>query len=90
MLVGGNTGHGVYRRSEDIKYYIDTRLVKDLKSYTFNKNEKIIGGNVTLTDTMDIFKEAATLSGFEYCGELLKHFNMIANVPVRNVNVNKI
>jgi len=45
-----------------------------------------LGGNVTLTDAMQVFLVAAKRPGFEYCAQLWQHFNLIANVPVRNVS----
>jgi len=46
----------------------------------------LLGGNVTLTDAMQVFLLAAKRPGFEYCAQLWQHFNLIANVPVRNVS----
>uniref|UniRef100_A0A6P4FPG3 Xanthine dehydrogenase-like n=1 Tax=Drosophila rhopaloa TaxID=1041015 RepID=A0A6P4FPG3_DRORH len=37
-----------------------------------------------LTDAMQVFLLAAKRPGFEYCSQLWQHFNLIANVPVRN------
>lgn len=44
-----------------------------------------IGANVTLTELMRILSNAAREnSHFAYCTELVKHIDLIANVPVRN------
>lgn len=86
MLVAGNTSHGVYRRSENIKHFIDINSIGDLKKYDLSKNKLKLGANLSLTETMDIFKIAAKKPGFEYCEQLWNHFDLIANVPVRNVS----
>lgn len=85
MLVGGNTAHGVYRRSENIKKFIDINAIPDLKKHSLTSDTLTLGANLTLSETMDIFMKASKKSGFEYCQQLWQHFDLIANVPVRNV-----
>ncbi|XP_037946120.1 xanthine dehydrogenase-like isoform X2 [Teleopsis dalmanni] len=84
MFVGGNTAHGVYRRNENIKSFIDINAIRELKTYHIDNEHLTLGANLSLTETMHIFKEAAQRPGFEYCEQLWKHFDLIANVPVRN------
>ncbi|XP_044314571.1 indole-3-acetaldehyde oxidase [Drosophila rhopaloa] len=84
ILVAGNTAHGVYRRPRDIKHFIDVNLVPELRQYSIEADQLLLGGNVTLTDAMQVFLLAAKRPGFEYCAQLWQHFNLIANVPVRN------
>jgi len=86
MLVAGNTAHGVYRRPRDIRHFIDVNLVPELRQYSIEADHLFLGGNVTLTDAMQVFLVAAKRPGFEYCAQLWQHFNLIANVPVRNVS----
>ncbi|XP_041565468.1 indole-3-acetaldehyde oxidase-like isoform X2 [Drosophila elegans] len=84
ILVAGNTAHGVYRRPRDIRHFIDVNLVPELRQYSIEADHLLLGGNVTLTDAMQVFLLAAKMPGFEYCAQLWQHFNLIANVPVRN------
>lgn len=84
MLVGGNTGHGVYRRSPDIKIYIDVNDVPELRSVSKNDKSLVLGGNVSLTAAMEAFEKYGSDSGFGYLKQLWHHFDLIANVPVRN------
>lgn len=85
ILVSGNTAHGVYRRDLNIEILIDINSVESLHLFKVGDTLEI-GGNVSLTDAMKILKKAATLSSnFEYCKEIAKHIDLIANVPVRNV-----
>lgn len=58
--------------------------VVELRSHSIG-NELVIGTNVNLTETMDILSKASTTPGFEYCKRLVKHIDLVANVPVRNV-----
>nr|XP_016926109.2 indole-3-acetaldehyde oxidase-like [Drosophila suzukii] len=84
MLVAGNTAHGVYRRPRDIRHFVDVNMVPELRQYSIEADHLLLGGNVTLTDAMQVFLLAAKKPGFEYCTQLWQHFNLIANVPVRN------
>uniref|UniRef100_T1PJV0 Molybdopterin-binding domain of aldehyde dehydrogenase n=1 Tax=Musca domestica TaxID=7370 RepID=T1PJV0_MUSDO len=84
MLVAGNTAHGVYRRPDSLKHFIDVNGIADLKKHDLSKDGLVLGGNLSLTEAMDIFTEASKQPGFEYCQQLWHHFDLIANVPVRN------
>ncbi|XP_030373934.1 xanthine dehydrogenase [Scaptodrosophila lebanonensis] len=84
ILVSGNTAHGAYRRSRDIKHFIDVNNVPELKQYSIESDHILLGANLTLTETMEIFRLAEQRAGFEYCAQLWQHFNLIANLPVRN------
>ncbi|XP_055628824.1 xanthine dehydrogenase/oxidase-like [Toxorhynchites rutilus septentrionalis] len=84
MLVAGNTAHGVYRRREDLQVFIDITSVEELRSHSFG-DKLIIGANVSLTELMEILSKAADQdANFKHCAELVKHIDLIANVPVRN------
>ncbi|XP_061392406.1 uncharacterized protein LOC133327888 [Musca vetustissima] len=85
MLVGGNTGHGVYRRSLRINKFVDIHEIKELHGYTILPDTLELGANLSLSDAMNAFKEASALKGFEYCSKVWNHFDLIANVPVRNM-----
>ncbi|EDV43516.1 uncharacterized protein Dana_GF16485 [Drosophila ananassae] len=84
ILVAGNTAHGVYRRPRNIRHFIDVNKVAELKQYSIEADHMLIGANISLSDAMDLFLLAAKRPGFEYCIQLWQHFNLIANVPVRN------
>lgn len=86
MLVAGNTGKGVYRIKIPPKVYIDVNEVNELKEQSIDKNITL-GANVSLTDTMKYLMEVAGMDGFEYVLEMVKHIDLVANVPVRNVCV---
>ncbi|XP_070138167.1 uncharacterized protein [Drosophila bipectinata] len=85
ILVAGNTAHGVYRRPRTIRHFIDVNKVPELKQYRIEADYTLLGANLTLDDAMQVFLETAKRPGFEYCVQLWQHFNLIANVPVRNV-----
>ena len=85
ILVAGNTAHGVYRRSPDLKVFVDISEVVELKAHKLNEDSLEIGGGVTLTEAMEIFtKVTKENKNFEYLNEVVKHFDLIGNVPVRN------
>ncbi|XP_039947447.1 xanthine dehydrogenase-like [Bactrocera tryoni] len=84
MLVGGNTAHGVYRRSPDIKHFIDLHAVPELKRHSIVGEKLTLGGNLSLNEAIEIFQKISQRPGFEYCQQLWQHFDMIAHVPVRN------
>ncbi|XP_067645565.1 uncharacterized protein [Eurosta solidaginis] len=85
ILVAGNTAHGVYRRSPNIKHFIDLNAVPALKRYSMIDEKLTLGANLSLTETMEILQKVAQRPGFEYCAQLYKHIDWIANVPVRNM-----
>ncbi|XP_067618626.1 uncharacterized protein [Eurosta solidaginis] len=84
MLVAGNTAHGVCRRDLNIKHFIDIHALSELKQHSITADKLILGANLSLSESMDIFLQAAEKPGFEYCQQLWQHFDLIANVPVRN------
>lgn len=78
---------GVYRRNPEIQVFIDIKNIPELRSHTLNDDCLIIGGGVTLTETMNILSKTAEMEGFEYFEHVVKHIDVIANVPVRNVSI---
>ncbi|XP_030374471.1 indole-3-acetaldehyde oxidase [Scaptodrosophila lebanonensis] len=84
MLVAGNTAHGVYRRSANIKHFIDVRGIGDLRQHSSSAALLTLGANLSLSEAMDILDAASKQAGFEYCAQVWHHFDLIANVPVRN------
>uniref|UniRef100_A0A182JVL2 Indole-3-acetaldehyde oxidase n=1 Tax=Anopheles christyi TaxID=43041 RepID=A0A182JVL2_9DIPT len=85
MLVAGNTGHGVYRRSTELRVFIDVRNVEELRNYWIGSSV-IVGANVTLSELIEILREAArTDRRFAYCGEMARHVEEIAHPAVRHV-----
>ncbi|KAJ6648665.1 Xanthine dehydrogenase [Pseudolycoriella hygida] len=86
MLVAGNTAHGVYRRPDNLKLFIDINDVSDLRNSAIVDNILTIGANNNLSETQKILKSFSNTSGFEYCTSLAEHIDLIANVPVRNVS----
>lgn len=85
MLIAGNTANGVYRNQITPKLYIDINGVSELRKHIINSNI-ILGANINLTETMLYLTEYGKVKGFEYVLELVKHIDLIANVPVRNVS----
>lgn len=89
MLVSGDTAHGVFRRPEELQVFIDVNRVAELHAHTMTQNELVIGANVNLTETMRLLQQAANdNTAFKYCVDVAKHIDLVANVPVRNVNFN--
>lgn len=86
MLVAGNTAHGVYRRSDMIKHFIDINRIPRLKEYHLSKDKLTLGANLSLSEAMAILDKVVPEYGFEYCQEVCQHFDLIANIPVRNVS----
>lgn len=78
---------GVYRRSDDIKTFIDITGVQELHRHQMTKDGLVISANVSLTELMDILTQTAKTIGFQYVTELVNHIDLIANVPVRNVKL---
>lgn len=84
-LVAGNTGHGVYRRADDLKVFVDVTDVAELSAHKLNPDSLEIGGNVPLAEVMEIFTRTARENQkFRYLKEVVKHLDLVANTPVRN------
>lgn len=83
-LINKKYSSGVYRRNENIQIFIDITRVEALRSHSIG-SIVTLGGSMSLTETMDIFKKASMRSGFNYLKYLVDHIDLIANVPVRNV-----
>ena len=80
-LVGGNTGTGVFKREEEsYDALIDVNNIAELKVEA--TNPMWLGGNVSITDAAQFFAGAASTEPI--WGEISHHFQLIANVGVRN------
>ncbi|XP_049875311.1 uncharacterized protein LOC126373277 [Pectinophora gossypiella] len=86
MLVDGNTGKGIQENFEYRQVLIDISDVDTLKQYHFDQN-LVLGANISLEDCIKIFRDTAEsrIYEFAYLAEMAKHFEMIANIPVRNI-----
>uniref|UniRef100_A0A1L8DXU8 Indole-3-acetaldehyde oxidase n=2 Tax=Nyssomyia neivai TaxID=330878 RepID=A0A1L8DXU8_9DIPT len=84
MIVAGNTAHGVYRRPKEIEIFVDINAVEALRTHSIAQTIDV-GANIPLTEFMQVLTEASAKSGFKYAEEMVKHIDLVANVPVRNV-----
>ncbi|XP_035910093.1 xanthine dehydrogenase-like [Anopheles stephensi] len=83
-LIGGNTAHGVYRRNDAIKVFIDINAVQELRASSVGSS-LTVGAGTSLTELMDLLAFAAKQNkSFSYFEHLIRHIDLIANVPVRN------
>uniref|UniRef100_A0A182M2C9 Indole-3-acetaldehyde oxidase n=1 Tax=Anopheles culicifacies TaxID=139723 RepID=A0A182M2C9_9DIPT len=84
-FAAGNTGHGVYRRSNRLKVFIDISSVEELHRHMFDR-ELIVGAGVSLTEFVELLERTAEEHlSFTYCMPMAKHVRRMANLPVRNV-----
>lgn len=88
MLLCGNTAHGVYRRADNIRVFIDVNNVAELRAHSVNDERLEVGGNVTLSEFMAVLMECAKSRGetFAYGNELAQHIDLVATTAVRNVS----
>lgn len=85
MLVAGNTAQGVFKPKIKPQVYIDVNDVAELKKCSINKFITL-GGNLTLTETMNYLTEISGVKGFKYVEDIVDHIDLVANVPVKNVS----
>uniref|UniRef100_A0A182Q7D1 FAD-binding PCMH-type domain-containing protein n=1 Tax=Anopheles farauti TaxID=69004 RepID=A0A182Q7D1_9DIPT len=84
-FVAGNTGHGVYRRSDRIRVFLDLSSVEELRRHTIT-DELVVGAGLTLTEFIALLEQTAEQHlNFTYCTQMAKHIRRVANLPVRNV-----
>lgn len=80
---------GVYRETTTPDVYVDITQVFELTTIMVKTDSLILGANISLTQVMDIFDHVSSKNpGFKYLKQMREHLNLIANVPVRNVNEN--
>ncbi|XP_059612743.1 uncharacterized protein LOC132259207 [Phlebotomus argentipes] len=85
MLVAGNTGHGVFRRREDLEIFIDVSGVEELRIMTLGDTLEV-GAAVTLSEFMGFLSEASEAKReFSYCRQLVRHLDLVAHPAVRNL-----
>uniref|UniRef100_A0A182PHL5 Indole-3-acetaldehyde oxidase n=1 Tax=Anopheles epiroticus TaxID=199890 RepID=A0A182PHL5_9DIPT len=85
MLVNGNTGHGVYRRSDRLKVFIDVSSVEELHQQSIDQ-ELVVGAGFSLAEFIALLERTAEEHlSFTYCMPMAKHVRKVANQPVRNV-----
>ncbi|XP_063827281.1 uncharacterized protein LOC135076779 [Ostrinia nubilalis] len=85
MLVAGNTSKGVRPIISYPKVLIDISNIKQLQSHYLDVN-LVLGANMTLTETMLLFKELAESNeDFWYLQVLYNHLDRVAHIPVRNI-----
>ncbi|CAH2267495.1 jg22583 [Pararge aegeria aegeria] len=85
MFIDGNTGKAVNKNFEYPPVLVDISGLTCLKLYTFDQN-LVLGANVSIEDAMGIFKKSArNVDGFAYLEQFAKHFDWIAQIPVRKI-----
>lgn len=77
---------GVYENFVNPKLIIDISDIRSLKRYEVDQN-LILGANTSLEDCIGIFKTFLKKSEFAYLAGFVKHFELIAHVPVRKVRI---
>ena len=84
-LVAGNTAMGVYPNDGPYTNYIDVRKLAEL-SVVIKTPELVIGGNVTLTNFIDVMEEMAKNDpkNYSYCSQIVTHVKKVAHTSVRN------
>ncbi|KAK4872289.1 hypothetical protein RN001_016413 [Aquatica leii] len=86
MLISGNTAKGVYHTSKVVKLYIDITSAKELLEHTLDESHLTLGANITLTNTIKLFKKISKKHlNFSYLKKLADHIDLIASTPVRNI-----
>lgn len=74
----------MYRRKSNLEVFIDVSSIEELKFHSLGST-LTLGANTTLSELMTILQDAANSNPeYLYCQELVKHVDLIANVPVRN------
>ncbi|CAH1401637.1 unnamed protein product [Nezara viridula] len=85
-FISGNTGQGIYHIRIEPEVYIDLNAVPELHAVSTTPEGISMGASVNLTEAMEFFYKMAyeQPAKFEYLKALADHFDMIANIPVRN------
>ncbi|CAG9861069.1 unnamed protein product [Phyllotreta striolata] len=84
-LVFGNTGRGVFKNDPTPSVYIDILQVEELKTYSLKNKTLTIGGNVTLSELMELCNKLSSTPGFSYLDTIHSHVDLVATLQVRNI-----
>ncbi|KAJ8719963.1 hypothetical protein PYW07_012006 [Mythimna separata] len=84
MLVAGNTAKGAVPIDDYPRVLIDVSTLAELRTVTYDQN-LIVGAGTTLTEFLNILKEASTHEYFSYLSKVHFHVDLVAHIPVRNV-----
>ncbi|CAH0562394.1 unnamed protein product [Brassicogethes aeneus] len=85
-MIAGNTARGVYKNPPEVDIFIDIFNVDELVNHEVGPDQLILGANMPLTKTMDLFYELSEKNAkFKHLKKMADHINLIANVPVRNI-----
>lgn len=78
---------GAYHIFEYPRVLVDVSDVAELRRCYLDQN-LVVGGATTLTDLMRLLADTAgKYQEFRYLQKLYEHLNLVAHIPVRNVNV---
>lgn len=81
-------GTGIFKKeTQGIQAFLNITNIPELQVVTIGTSEVVIGGSVTLTTGIKSLKKAGGLAGFQYTNGVSKHWERIANTPVRNVRI---
>ncbi|CAG7707626.1 unnamed protein product [Allacma fusca] len=83
-IVGGNTGMGVFKNEGPYQAYVELMSIPALTKIDSLDSSIIFGGGVTITQAIETLEKASSVSGFEYCKHVCKHWKRVANISVRN------
>lgn len=65
---------------------IDINDVPDLLGINKQDDALVFGGGVSLTALKKTCEKYSVKKGFEHLADLAKHIDLVANIPVKNVN----
>lgn len=57
----------------------------ELRSHLITDDNLVMGGGVTLTESINILIKTARMDGFAYLKNIAKHIELIGNIAIRNV-----
>lgn len=69
----------------NLQVFIDINTVDELHSSELSATNLRIGANVSIAETLQIFRKTGKTRGFDYCDQLANHLENVANNSVRNV-----
>ncbi|KAF2343841.1 Molybdopterin dehydrogenase FAD-binding, partial [Trinorchestia longiramus] len=88
LLVAGNTGSGVFKNDGPYSLFISLDRVPEMQKISLAKSPITIGARVSLNQCIDTFRSVAegpaALSGYAHLQEIADHWQVIANLAVRN------
>ncbi|XP_018020416.2 xanthine dehydrogenase, partial [Hyalella azteca] len=88
LLVGGNTGAGVFKNDGPYTMFISLAQVPEMQQVNIAESPIKLGARLSLNQCIDVFRSVCegpkAVAGYGHLKEMADHWQVVANLAVRN------